>query len=471
MPLRADIFEPIPGDNPGGEDLYYSPLFDQIKDARKQETDDPQGDWEHAIKTADHAKVIKLGEETLAKKTKDLRLAQYVAEAFIYKEGFAGLVEGIKLLHGLVEKFWDQGLYPLVEDLKDPDELEDRASPLEWFGNYFAPDKGPSPCLAVRYVPLTKGGKGWLKYKESRAVPYETDSEKSKAREEAIGEGKMPPEEFDSDFDATPKPFYKAAVANVATARESLAAIETLCDEKFGQAAPSFRELSKTLEEIDLSVAALLKRKLEQDPDPIEVVETAGEEGEAGEGAEGAPGSAARPGVITLKSSAELAALAPADRSEAVNRILAVAQYLRHQEPQSPVPYLMLRALRWGELRARSNGEGIEPGFLQAPSAEVRVSLKSSAASANWRQVLETAEGAMGEPCGRGWLDLQRYSIQACQELGHTAAAAALLSELRALLNDVPDLPEMTLSDDTGAANPQTRAWLAEAVLAPPSEE
>ena len=471
MPLRADIFEPIPGDNPGGEDLYYSPLFDQIKEARKQETEDPQGDWEHAIKTADHAKVLKLGEEAIAKKTKDLRFAQYVAEAFIYKEGFGGLLEGIRLFHGLVEQFWDQGLLPAVED---PEDLEDRASSLEWFGNYFAPDKGPSPCLAVRYVPLTKGGKGWLKYKESRAVPYDTDRDKAEARQEALNDHKMPPEEFDSDFDATPKPFYKSAAANVAASRESLAALEKLCDEKFGEYAPSFRELSKTLEEIDLSVAALLKRKLEQDPDPVEFVETAGEAGTEAEAGEAAPGAPPRQGAVTLKSSAELAALAPADRSEAVNRILAVAQYLRHQEPQSPVPYLMLRALRWGELRARCNGgdgAGIDPGFLQAPSAEVRVALKGSAAAANWRQVLETAEAAMGEPCGRGWLDLQRYSIQACQELGLAAAAAALLSELKALLNDVPNLPEMTLSDDTGAANPQTRAWLAEAVLAPPSEE
>jgi type VI secretion system protein ImpA len=166
-----------------------------------------------------------------------------------------------------------------------------------------------------------------------------------------------------------------------------------------------------------------------------------------------------------------LAALAPADRNEAVNRILAVAMYFRQQEPQNPVPYLMLRALRWGELRARSNGEGIDPGFLQAPAAEIRVALKNAAGAASWRQVLETAESAMGEPCGRGWLDLQRYSIQACQALEFTAAANAMLSELRTLLGDVPNLPEMTLSDDTGAANPQTRAWLAETVLAPPAEE
>jgi type VI secretion system protein ImpA len=461
MPLRDDIFAPIPGDSPGGADLYYSPLFDEIKQARKQDSDEPDITWERAIKSADHRKVIRLSEEALATKTKDLRLAAWLAEALIYERGFAGLHEGIKLLHGLIENFWDQGLLPAVEDEED---LEDRASSLEWFGNYFAPEKGPSPCLAVRYISLNKAGHGWLRYKESRAVGYESDSSKAEARAEALAEGKLAPEEFDSSFDSTPKPFYKDADTHLKASRESLRELERLCDAKFGQYAPSVRELSKTLEEIDLSVTALLKKKLEQDPDPVPVAETTTAEGAVAEDGTPLP---PRPGVITLKSSAELAALAPADASEAVNRILAVAQYLRLREPQSPVPYLILRALRWGELRARSNGEGIDPAFLQAPSAEVRVSLKSQAGAANWRQVLETAEGAMGEPCGRGWLDLQRYSIQACQELGFGAAAAAMLSELKALLNDVPNLPEMTLSDDTGAANPQTRAWLAETVLAP----
>jgi type VI secretion system protein ImpA len=463
MPLRDDIFEAIPGDSPGGADLYYSPFFDEVKEARKLEIDEPQFDWERALKTADHRKVIKLVEEALATKTKDLRLAVWLAESLIHERGFAGLNEGIQLLHGLVEKCWDQGLLPAVEEEED---LEDRASSLEWFGNYFAPEKGSSPCLVVRYVPLNKSEHGWLRYKESRAVGYESDASKAEARAQALEEGKLAPEVFDAAFDATPKQFYKDASANVKASTESLREIERLCDAKFGQYAPSFRELSNTLSEITLAVTALLKKKLEQDPDPIALVTS--EEGAVAE--DGTP-LAAGPAVITLKSSAELAALAPADGSEAVNRILAVAQYLRLKEPQSPVPYLILRALRWGELRARSNGEGIDPSFLQAPSAEVRVALKNQAGAANWRQVLETAEGAMGEPCGRGWLDLQRYSIQACQELGFTAAAAAMLSEMKTLLSDVPSLPEMTLSDDTGAANPQTRAWLAERVLAPSPDE
>ena len=464
MFLRGDILEPIPGDNPGGADLYYSPVFDKIRAARRQEADNPQAGDEGAAKPPDFGKVIELGEEALASKTKDLRLAAWIAEALIYEHGFAGLNEGITLLHGLTEKFWDEGLHPAVEDKED---LEDRAAPLEWFGNYFAPDKRTSPCLAVRLASLTKSGYGWLGYKESRGIPYEDDKGKDKAerRKEAEAQKKLLPEQFDADFLATPKPFYKELCAHLALSRESLPALEQFCDQKFGaEYAPSFGELRKVLEEIEIDAKALLKRKLEQEPDPVAPApDGTAEAGENGEiGADGQPAASV---VVSLKSSQELAALAPADRGEAVNRILAVAQYLRLQEPQSPIPYLMLRALRWGELRARSDGQDFEPGFLQAPSAEVRVALKRYAAASDWRQVLETAEGVMGEPCGRGWLDLQRYSIQACQELGYTSAAAAMLSELRTLLRDLPNLAGMTLSDETGAANPATMTWLNEAVL------
>ncbi len=45
MPLRSDIFDPIPGDNPGGENLRYAPIYDKIKEARRQDDDAPQGEW------------------------------------------------------------------------------------------------------------------------------------------------------------------------------------------------------------------------------------------------------------------------------------------------------------------------------------------------------------------------------------------------------------------------------------------
>ena len=119
--------------------------------------------------------------------------------------------------------------------------------------------------------------------------------------------------------------------------------------------------------------------------------------------------------------------------------------------------YLLLRALRWGELRGADDVAQMD---LAAPTADVRKTLRTAAAGANWKVVLEAAETAMSNPCGRGWLDLQRYAIRACTELGYAAAAKALRAELKTLLADFPMLMNATLNDDTGAANPETLEWL-----------
>jgi type VI secretion system protein ImpA len=135
-----------------------------------------------------------------------------------------------------------------------------------------------------------------------------------------------------------------------------------------------------------------------------------------------------------------------------------VARYLRQREPSSPVPYLLLRAFRWGELRDAVDGEISH--ILESPPGEIRAALRRHSQAANWKQVLETAETAMSQGFGRGWLDIQRYAIRACEELGYKNAAKALRSELKALLADLPELPNLIMQDDTGAANPETIAWL-----------
>jgi len=59
MPLRNDLLTPIPGENPSGPDLRYNskvPIYDQVKEARRQDDDLAQGDWQHERKVADYAK-------------------------------------------------------------------------------------------------------------------------------------------------------------------------------------------------------------------------------------------------------------------------------------------------------------------------------------------------------------------------------------------------------------------------------
>jgi type VI secretion system protein ImpA len=73
----------------------------------------------------------------------------------------------------------------------------------------------------------------------------------------------------------------------------------------------------------------------------------------------------------------------------------------------------------------------------------------------------------MGTGQGRGWLDLQRYSLTACDGLGsdYFAVAGAMRGALRALLTDLPQLLDMTLMDDTPTANAETRGWLRAEIL------
>jgi type VI secretion system protein ImpA len=446
MPLRDDLLNPIPGDNPAGADLRYDPLYDKIKEARREDDDAPQGEWARARKTADWPQVIKLAGDALATKTKDLQLAAWLTEALLRKEGAGGLRDGLRTCSGLLEQFWD-GLYPEAED----GDLEMRAAPLEWVGL-----KLDTP---VRMIPLVKGGWDLLAQREARAIGYEadaTDDAKLERRSDAISAGRPTLEDWDKAFDATPKPWYKSLVADLAAAKESLDALDNTGRERFGPDAPSYGKLRDALEEVSRSAQSLLKAKLEKDPDPMEM---APEPGTSMVTTGGGALVASESSAATVSAGPE-----PVSREDAAARVALVARWLRRADPKSPAPYLMLRGLRWGELRAAGNPP--DPRLLDAPPTQVRTQLKRLLLDGQWAQLLELAETVMGTAQGRGWLDLQRYALSACDQLGadYHHVAEAIRSELRALLADLPALLDMTLMDDTPTANGETRAWLASLV-------
>ena len=123
----------------------------------------------------------------------------------------------------------------------------------------------------------------------------------------------------------------------------------------------------------------------------------------------------------------------------------------------------------FGELR--SAGSELDANLLEAPATEIRQSLKKAANDGDWARVIEIAETAMGLPCGRGWLDLQRYVYRAAYELSYYQIQAAIRSELNALLADYPSLRQASLLDDTPSANAETQSWLDEIAPVPPAAE
>ena len=450
MPLREDLLTPIPGDNPSGVYLRHDSkllIYDQIKEARRQDDGLAQGDWQQERKVANFPQAAKLAQESLATKSKDLQLAAWLTEALLNLESFSGLLQGLNLCTELIKNFWDT-LYPPVED----GDMELRIGPLEFVGTTLD--------VPLKTRPLTKAGYDWFRYKESRAVGYEEqckNDKERKARQAKIDdEKKLAPEVFDKAFIETPKEFYLQSEKDIDACLGAVKTLSDLCDEKFGSDAPSFGKLRTSLEDVRHTVHALLEKKRETEPDPIEPVAAADRTGAtpslAATGASGAP----MPGItISVLTSSE-----PADRREAIATVARVAALLRQQDPHNPAPYLMMRGLRWGELRS---AKGItDARLLEAPTTELRQHIKRLALNKKWNELLEAAENAMSLPCSRAWLDLQRLVVAACTALGDEYApiATAIRSELKALLTDLPQLLDAVLLDDTPAANSETRAWL-----------
>ena len=132
------LLSPISDDNPCGADLRWEPVYQEIKDARPKDDRDAFGLDSPVI--ANWAPVVDLTSDALATQSKDLMLAAWLAEALVHQYGFAGFRDGLKLINGLLEDWWD-GLYPLP----DGEDLEPR-------GAAFVSDKRGSRSAATRVV-------------------------------------------------------------------------------------------------------------------------------------------------------------------------------------------------------------------------------------------------------------------------------------------------------------------------------
>lgn len=456
MPLRPDLLNPIAGENPSGANLRYDPVYDQIKEARRQDDAGPQGEWQRERKVADFRLVSDLANKALAERSKDLQLAVWLTEAALNREKFPGLHQGLDLLKGLLEQFWDT-LYPEIED----DDLEPRIVLLGWVGERLVD--------TVRMTPITAGGLGLYHFNESRRIGSEEDAAQSdskrEAREAAVKEGKPTLEDFDRDAASTPTAQYEAWVASLDGCLASIASLGAVCDEKFGDDAPSFVPLRTALEEVRHTANLILQKRpgraapastgpqYEPEPPPLPVF------------ADEEPAGTSPPPTVQKK--AEIS-LDPQDLDDVTLRLQAVAKFLRAQDAYSPAPYLLLRGYRWGELRGY--GDPPDSAMLVPPPTDVRQTMKRLSSEGNWSELLEAAETAMAQPYGRAWLDLQRHVVNAAEQSGYAHIAAAIRSEVRALLADFPRLPDWEFSDETAVASAETHTWLKDlAAPTPPA--
>jgi type VI secretion system protein ImpA len=313
MFIIEELLAPVSDEHPCGEDLAFSSELDAISRARQ--ADDPsieQGAWVTTLKEADW-KFVGAGCAKLIKtRSKDLRLAVWLAEASAKTAGFRGLGDSLLVVAALCERHWE-GLYPLP----DEDGFEQRIGNLCWIA-------GRAPQLA-REIALTEGA----------GTEYSMNDFDS-ARSRPPGEEGEERPDLDAARRRSSTAFYRALLEDCAHCVSAIAALERVTDERLGADGPGFTAAKSTLQDVIHFVSPF-----------------AGDAGTAG--AIGAQASAA----ALAPTAAQVAPAAVAavggmsgplqTRAQALAQLRAVAEFFRRTEPHNPVAYLADKAAAWGE--------------------------------------------------------------------------------------------------------------------------
>lgn len=258
------ILRPISEESPAGEDLRYSPVYEEIKEARRSEDPLAMGDWQRELKTADWSRVVALAADALSTKTKDLQIAAWLCEALVRDGGFGELSRGLAILAGLEERFWDS-VYPLVEE----DDLEYRIAPFEFLNDKLS--------AAIRSAPLNDPSATFVcslnTWNESREVGYEADTrnrfgdvdeQKRQRRDELIAEGKVTAEAFDAAAAQSSPSFRVTLLEDLARCCEAFRELDRVTDERFGRDAPRLSDIGEALEECERLAGRLYREEKQQ---------------------------------------------------------------------------------------------------------------------------------------------------------------------------------------------------------------
>ncbi len=269
MPLPEGLLAPISDERPGGTEVTYEDDYARIatlRAARRPSTQVTVSELRSLVREC-HEEIVEVATQILAEQSKDLTVAIWLSEALLDLEGFEGLDNGLRLILGLIDRFWEH---------LHPEELEDRAFALEFLGEGFT-TRGEKH-EPVKLVPITAWGHDLHQFEEWRGVTKDSfggdDAGAKKKKAGAPEEDPRAPTaaNFESGFAETPKARYKELRAQLASCTEAVGTLEAQVKERFKDLKgpkPSFAKLKDVMGRATAAVQSLLDKKLELEPDPV----------------------------------------------------------------------------------------------------------------------------------------------------------------------------------------------------------
>lgn len=304
------LLAPVSDSSPCGADLEYDAEFLALDEAARGKAEQQFGDTIIPAEEPDWARVQQLA-LTLLGRSKDLRLAVPLLRAATRLQGLQAAAEGLSLVHGLLDVHW-ASLYPLL----DADDANDPTMRL----NALVPLVDPQGFIADLRAATLQAGRGVVK-----------------GRDIELAAGKVAPQDGETvlpmagvqqalrDAEAQQAGLLGALIGMSTT----VAAIDTLINERASLSGPEFRPLQLLLKAL-ADVARAVQTGLADAG--AEVAATLPGEADAS----GAPGGQLGAGGLgPLRN-----------RDDAIRALDKVCEWMEHNEPSNPAPLLIRRAQR-----------------------------------------------------------------------------------------------------------------------------
>ncbi len=300
---------------PCGEDLEYDPAFAEMEKLAQETPERQYGDTIIPAEPPDWRGVRKTA-LALFERTRDLRVAVCLTRALLQVDGLVGFADGLALVDGLIERYWDD-VYPRL----DPDDDNDPTLRINTIVALCDPE---ATLRALRETPLVSSrvlGRFSLRDIQIAAgvlTPVTTDNQAEPPTQAKI----------DGAFQEVGPENARTVAAAVAEAMARAERIEAQLTDRIGVTqAPDLSALVGVLKEIRQALAEQLQQ---QGAGPAGEA-SADEPADAGSSEAAGSGQRLVVGEIT-------------SREEAMRMLDKICEYFHRHEPSSPVPFLLKRA-------------------------------------------------------------------------------------------------------------------------------
>jgi len=323
-----ELVKPISDEFPAGmnlrDDSSANSLYYQIKDlrnaARSAERQLARG--EQLEEGPNWQKVIDSGINILSKHSKDLEVTAWVTEGLLRKFAFAGLRDGFQLFKVLLQEY-PETIFPLP----DEDGEETRLAPLIGLNGDEIEGSLIVPISAVPIVHSEiQGPLALWQYQQALDIEKILEPE---VREKRINNGAISLDDFKAAAAEMATESFQQLHDDIVMCQAQMDELYELLDDRYGQQSPPSYYIRQAIDNFLEHLMLLADGRLQSN-----ALISAQAEYEVAESS---------PLVSSIKGDIS-------NRNDALMALLKVSDYFEKTEPHSPLPYILKRAVKWGNL-------------------------------------------------------------------------------------------------------------------------